>query len=1153
MNGSPVLQQARASDAEALDGAMLFSLREAIARAGEAFAQFRSGTGTGGATPPWDAVVLTCATESQAAAAREELARRRVLGLFPPDCELLALPDPPRRVGSGGATLLALETLAARWLAGDTVRVSGAGEAREAGQAGAAGNINTASNPGAGLTGVATLFARRRVLLIHSGGESQRMPAYAALGKIFAPLPVLLPQAVESAIFDWLYLLASALPGRAGEVTLLSGDVVPVFNPLRVAPSTSAVRGVALPVPAAVGEAFGVYVPDAAGQARRILQKPDHAQQVAAGAIGPDGRVAVDTGLITLRSEALHGLLSAAGLNLTHEPDGTRLRRQGSALLPSDGGAAPWDLYRDWLPRLAAEPAPWLSEHSAVERNLASAARGITAGVASPDVGAFIHLGTTRDFHDAVVGQSLLRTLFPFTAQRDAAVESGAEISGAFVGRSLLSRQTHLAPGAVVDHCRVEGTLEAGTGSMVSGVEVPAGAYLRVAPHRLCYQTLIADSAASNASASATEAGRAAVAGGPGRGPARGSLVTVVLGLDDNPKLGFDDSTFQGQPLRTWLATRDIAIQDVWDDLGDSGRSGTADQREASNGRTLWEARLFVHDAVDPDRAILGWLQGAPAQQTGGGAAGASGAIRDRWLAATRYSLRDLLDAADAAAIAYRRGVLVGDTAAARVAGDVQAGGDESFAAHFSGLTEGQRQEAAQRLRRAAEDATTTPDALHRARYWRILADLVTPEPSGPAGPQGGAGLPGYHDAAVRESLEDGAAACVREAVSRPAAGAGRDLAQLREARGRRARVAAPVRIDFGGGWTDTPPFSLERGGAVLNAAITLNGELPLFADAEVIDQPRLYLESDDLSSAVEVRVTQDVAGHCDPTDAFALHKACLVLMGLLDPRATDPLAPWRRAGVGLRVRTGGRIPRGSGLGTSSIVGAALLRALGQILDAPQDDAELSRQTLELEQVMTTGGGWQDQMGAIAPGVKLISTEPGLDQRPIVEQITFTAEQRAVLEAHLVVAYTGHHRLAKNILRQVVMRYLGRDPLAMQALYQLRGVAGQLQRAVAALDLELFGTLVNQVWLLNKTLDPQTSYPAAERLFSALAPHVYGAKLVGAGGGGFFFAITRQPNQRELVADVMARDREFAYGYVVDHQIWDGGLQVEMAPATARS
>src|SRR5688500_5041323 len=107
----------KAAPADALSPAALFTLREAIARTGETFAEQRAGLGAGAATPPWDAVVLTCATESQAAAAREELERRRVLGLFHDGCTLLALPDPPGgRVGSGGATLLALEALASRWL-----------------------------------------------------------------------------------------------------------------------------------------------------------------------------------------------------------------------------------------------------------------------------------------------------------------------------------------------------------------------------------------------------------------------------------------------------------------------------------------------------------------------------------------------------------------------------------------------------------------------------------------------------------------------------------------------------------------------------------------------------------------------------------------------------------------------------------------------------------------------------------------------------------------------------------------------------------------------------------------------------------------------------------------------------------------------------
>ncbi|HEU5318857.1 MAG TPA: L-fucokinase, partial [Chloroflexota bacterium] len=760
---------------------------------------------------------------------------------------------------------------------------------------------------------------------------------------------------------------------------------------------------------------------------------------------------------------ALEGLLRAAGLVVR----GDALRRLGSTLLPvgasEESRAAAWDLYRDWLPRLAREPQTVDVVPADVAAALAQATAGLVAGVAHAEDGAFIHLGTSRDFRDAVAPGSPLRRLFPFASQRESAAESGAQIEAAFVGRSLLSRGARLAPGAVVDHCRVEGALTVERSAMVSGVHVPAGESLHVRAERVCYQTL-------------------AGGGEKARDPQR---VTVVLGIDDNPKLPLGEATFSGGPLPTWMAERGVTEADLW----------------TAGARTLHEARLFVADSDDPDRSILDWLQVLPADRGEESAA--------RWRAARRHSLRELLDAADAEAISAERAALAGDVAAARVVADVEANGDASFANVFGALTPAQRERTLAGLIAVAEAPATAP--LHRARYWRVLADLAAPPDEA-------------------ERCEDRAAAAVREAVSRTAGAA---AARFTFASGRIVRVASPVRVDFGGGWTDTPPFSLERGGAVLNAALTLDGELPVWAEAEALPHPEIVLEAADLGFAARVRTAADVAGYADPADPFALQKACLVLSGVISPTDGDPLARLRAGGAGLRLRTGARIPRGSGLGGSSVVGAAALRALGELMGAPQDDAELSWQTLELEQLMTTGGGWQDQMGAIAPGLKPVSTEPGMEQLPRVDRVALTPEQQAAFESHLVVAYTGQHRLAKNILRQVVMRYLGRDPLAMQALYQLRAVAEQLARAARALDFELFGTLVNQAWLLNKTLDPQTSFQAIERLFSALAPHVYGAKLVGAGGGGFMVAITRQPNAADLVADLMARDRDFAYAYVV--------------------
>ena len=239
----------------------------------------------------------------------------------------------------------------------------------------------------------------------------------------------------------------------------------------------------------------------------------------------------MDTGIVTLGPEAVGALLGSAG--------GLR--------------GEPWDLYRDWLPLLAREPgAP---PPGSAGRALAEMSRGLLAGVAVPPEGLFVHLGTTRDFHDAVVGNTPLRRLFPFTSQRESAVESGAEVSGAFAGRSRLSRLTRLGRGAVVDHCRAEGVLDVGPDGVASGVQVPPGETLRVDAGRLCYQTLLAGS-------------EGAPEGTPEGAGAR--RVTVVLGLDDNPKLGLQDgapdggATLNGQPLADWLAGRGLAPEHLW-------------------------------------------------------------------------------------------------------------------------------------------------------------------------------------------------------------------------------------------------------------------------------------------------------------------------------------------------------------------------------------------------------------------------------------------------------------------------------------------------------------------------------------------------------------------------------------------------------------
>jgi hypothetical protein len=191
----------------------------------------------------------------------------------------------------------------------------------------------------------------------------------------------------------------------------------------------------------------------------------------------------------------------------------------------------------------------------------------------------------------------------------------------------------------------------------------------------------------------------------------------------------------------------------------------------------------------------------------------------------------------------------------------------------------------------------------------------------------------------------------------------------------------APARLDMGGGWTDTPPYSLEWGGCVTNAAVNLNGQPPIQAYVRVIDEPLIRIGSIDLGVRIEVREFGDLLDYRQATGSFALAKAAMALSGLT-PNAGGRKRTLRKAmeafGGGIELTTLAAIPKGSGLGTSSIMGAVIVAALARVMGKALSPRELFHSVLRLEQALTTGGGWQDQIGGAVDGVKMIVTEPGM-------------------------------------------------------------------------------------------------------------------------------------------------------------------------------
>ena len=201
----------------------------------------------------------------------------------------------------------------------------------------------------------------------------------------------------------------------------------------------------------------------------------------------------------------------------------------------------------------------------------------------------------------------------------------------------------------------------------------------------------------------------------------------------------------------------------------------------------------------------------------------------------------------------------------------------------------------------------------------------------------------------------------------------------------------------------------------------------------------------------------------------------------------------------------------------------AVLAALAHWAGVELSQAQLFDEVLCLEQMLTTGGGWQDQVGGLTGGIKLVTSEPGLPQAIQVTPVALSPQIANDLAQRLLLVYTGQQRLAKNLLRNVMSRWMARDPEMVWIQGELARLALAMQHALATDDLPEFGRLLGEHWGLNKRMDPGCTNPFIDELFAVMAPFVWGGKLAGAGGGGYAMVVTRDAQGgRDLAATLAA-------------------------------
>lgn len=358
----------------------------------------------------------------------------------------------------------------------------------------------------------------------------------------------------------------------------------------------------------------------------------------------------------------------------------------------------------------------------------------------------------------------------------------------------------------------------------------------------------------------------------------------------------------------------------------------------------------------------------------------------------------------------------------------------------------------------------------------------------------------------------------------------------------------SPVRIDVAGGWTDTPPYSLYSGGSVVNLAIELNGQPPLQVYVKPCKEYHIVLRSIDMGAMEIIRNYEELQDYKKVGSPFSIPKAALSLAGFAPAFSAEVYASLeehlKAFGSGIEITLLAAIPAGSGLGTSSILASTVLGAINDFCGLAWDKNDICSYTLVLEQLLTTGGGWQDQYGGVFSGVKLLQSEAGFEQNPLVrwlpDQLFVHPDYR---DCHLLY-YTGITRTAKGILAEIVSSMFLNSGMHLSLLAEMKAHAMDMSEAILRGNFSSFANLVGKTWIQNQALDCGTNPPAVAAIIEMIKDYTLGYKLPGAGGGGYLYMIAKDPQAAGQIRRILTEHAPNPRARFVEMTLSEKGLQV---------
>ena len=910
----------------------------------------------------WDYVIITSSNEAQAQSYREQINLRREKGKLPEKTHYAVIPDPNgERVGSGGATFNVLKYL----------KENGVKD-----------------------------FCDKKILVIHSGGDSKRVPQYSACGKLFSPVPRVLPDKERSTLFDEFIISMAGVPARMqGGILALSGDVLLLFNPLQLDLQFGDAVSISIKEDVKTGKNHGVFLRGEQGEVYEFCHKMSEQDLRKMGAVNEQGLVDIDTGAVMLSGKVLNSLFELISSN--GKIDDTKF----SEFVNSKARIS---FYGDFLYPLAKNATlekylkekpegEFCEELFACRRKIWEKISGFTLKLLNLSPAEFIHFGTTRELLHLVSEKISDYSHLGWENHVNSFTEPSLKFSS---NNSIITDMSEVGEGCYIENSVVGEHVKIGKDCVLSGIEAKdCEIFEGCVMHGLCLEDK--------------------------------KYIVRFYGVNDNPK----EKSIFGKPL-------DVPL---WD-------------------KPLYMPRESLELALADALLVAKKIKNGEAVDENG-----------------RMSLSESFNHADMKAIIEKEQLLYDNIMVMRFEKAVKdrLPLNKVKEIFLNGISERQQQ--------LILEKAETLSAFERMRMIFYLSSFSGEDKA---------------DFYVKKAFSE-----LSKAISTSKSENGESLTFVKE----ESVVRLPVRVNFGGGWSDTPPYCNENGGTVLNAAIKLSGEPPIESCVRRLEEKKVVFESADAGAYREFTDITELQSCYDPFDPFALHKAALIANGVIPKEGNNLASICEKMGGGIYLSTRViNIPRGSGLGTSSILAAACVNALCDSFGVSLSYEEKIKRVLKMEQIMSTGGGWQDQAGGLVPGIKLLKSQPGHEQNVECENLKISPETLSELEERFVIIYTGQRRLARNLLREVMGRYVSSNEESVRILHEIQRIAVLMKFELEKGNVNEFAKLLDCHWDLMKKLDSGCTNTCIEQIFDSSADLLEGKMICGAGGGGFLQAVLKK-------------------------------------------